>query len=99
MGKVGDPVALHLEIDRDGRAAQPGVGGGGGVRVCQPAQPGDIPGQLQNAAIVDLVQHGLWSRFLGAATSLPPAPERIYRDWLAASSRSNPYSDLAGVLQ
>src|SRR5450631_487813 len=86
MGEISDPVALHLEIDRDGRAAQLGVGGGAGVRIGQPTQPGNIPGQLQNPAIVDLVQHGLKVAVVGAAASLPPASERIYRDWLALAS-------------
>src|ERR1700687_1818455 len=87
MGEVGDPVAIHLEVDREVRAAQLGMGGSAGIGVGKPSQPGNIPGQLQNSAVVDLVQHGFKAAIMGAAASLPPAPERIYRDWLALASR------------
>ena len=58
MGEVGDLVAVHLEVDGHGRAAQLGMGGGAGVRRVQPPDPGDVAGQFQNSAVVDLVQHG-----------------------------------------
>ena len=50
-------VAVHLEVDRDGRAAQLGVGGGAGVGVGQPADAGDIARQLEDPLVVDVVQH------------------------------------------
>ena len=59
MGEVGDGVAVHLEVDGDGRAAQLGMRGRRGVGLLEPAQPGDIAGQLQNSAVVDVVQHGV----------------------------------------
>src|SRR5256885_1894442 len=56
MGKVGDGVAVHLQVDGDGRAAQLGMGGGGGVGLLEPAQPGDVAGQLQDPGVVAVVQ-------------------------------------------
>ncbi len=58
MGEIGDGIAFHLEIDRDRRAAQLGVRGRGRIRLRQPADPGDIAGELENSAIVDVVEHG-----------------------------------------
>src|SRR5262249_29406711 len=55
-------VALHLEIDGNGRAAEFGMGGRGGVGIVEAAEPGNIPGQLENSAVVDLVQHELRQR-------------------------------------
>src|SRR5260370_832733 len=74
MGEIGDPVAVHLEIGGDGRAAQLGVGGGGGVRIGEPSQPGNIPGQLQNSAIVDLVQHCFKSQLSARLPHCHPRP-------------------------
>src|SRR5205085_11210457 len=62
MGKVGDDGTLHFEIDLDGRTAELGVGGGAGIGVRQPPQPGDIAGQFDDALIVDVVQHVKRSR-------------------------------------
>jgi len=58
VGKVRDRVAVHLEVDRDGRSAELGMGRGAGVGTFKPAQPGNTPRQFQNPAVVDLVQHG-----------------------------------------
>ena len=59
MGEIGDGVALHREVDRDGRAAQLGMGG----RAWRPgvaSRPsrGMFAGELEDPLIVDLVDHG-----------------------------------------
>jgi hypothetical protein len=59
VGEVGDLVAGHLEVDGHGRTAQLGMSRGAGVRGIQPAQPGDIAGQFDDSAVVDLVEHAL----------------------------------------
>ncbi len=61
MGEVGNGVAVHLQIDGDGRAAKLGMGGCAGVGRRQPAKTGDVAGQLQDAAVVDVVEHGALS--------------------------------------
>src|SRR4029077_19932124 len=50
-------VAVHFQIDGDGRAAELGMGGGAGVGVVEPPDPRDRPGELDDAAIIDLVEH------------------------------------------
>src|SRR6266516_4271249 len=62
MGEVGDRVAVHLEVDGNGRAAKLGMGGRGGVGIVEAAEPGNIPGQFENSAVVNLVQHELRRR-------------------------------------
>ena len=57
MGKIGDDRPVHFEVDLDGRAAQFGMRGGAGVGGGQPAKPGDIAGQFDDALVVDVVQH------------------------------------------
>ena len=57
MGEVGHGVAVHLQIDGDGRAAQPRKRGRRGVGIGQPADPRDGARKLDNAAIIDLVEH------------------------------------------
>ena len=86
MGEVGDLIAVHLEVDRDGRAAQLGMGGGGGVGVGEPPEPGNVPGQLENSAVVDVVEHGSEVAVAGAAG-------------LDCYLRPNEYIGLAGAAQ
>src|SRR6201992_2581543 len=57
MGEVGDHRAVHLEVDLDGRAAQFGMRRGAGIGVGEPAQAWDVPGQLDDALVVNVVQH------------------------------------------
>jgi hypothetical protein len=57
MGEVGHLAVFHLEIDGDGRAAELGMRGRGGVRVGKPAEAGNIARQLQDPTVVDVVQH------------------------------------------
>src|SRR5262249_13678841 len=64
MGEVGDGVALHLQVDRNRRAAKFGMGSRSRVRVVDPAQSWNIPGQFEDAAVVDLVQHALRKRLV-----------------------------------
>src|SRR5690242_10983674 len=71
MREVGDGVALHLEVDLHGRAAQLGMGGGGGIRVRQPSEARNIPGQLDDPLVIDVVQHVMESN-----TYLPDRPWR-----------------------
>ena len=87
MGEVGDRVALHLEVDGHGRAAELGMGGRRRIGVAEPAQPGDIPGELKDAAVVDLVQHDVRWLFAGPATRLRRPGERIYMVRLAGARR------------
>ena len=54
--KALDPVAVELEVDGDGRAAQLGMGGRRGVGVGQPLGARDVGGKLQDALVVDLAQ-------------------------------------------
>src|SRR3954464_13030914 len=71
MGEVGDLVALHLEVDLDGRSAQFGMGGRGGIGVRQPSEARNIPGQFDDPLVVDVVQHVMESN-----TSAPDRPWR-----------------------
>ena len=87
MGEVGDLVAGHLEVDRHGRAAQLGMGGGAGVRRVQPAQPGDIAGQFEDSAVVDLVEHGLRLAVLGAGNLIAPTAAMEYIGNLPAGAK------------
>src|ERR1051326_6375215 len=57
VGEIGDDVALHLQVGGDGRAAQLGVRARGRVRLLQPPEARNRGRKLQNAAIVDLVEH------------------------------------------
>ena len=57
MGEIRDRVAVHLEVDRDRRAAQFRVRGRRGVRPFQPADPRNSSGQFQDPAIIDVIQH------------------------------------------
>src|SRR5579863_2063516 len=65
MGKIADEGTVHLEVDLDGRAAQLGMRGGGGVRGGEPAKPRYITGQFDDALVVDVVQHRSISRGAG----------------------------------
>src|SRR5690349_16590081 len=71
MGEVGDGISGHLEIDLDGRAAQLGVSGGGGIGVRQPSEARNIPGEFDDPLVVDVVQHVMES-----STSAPDRPWR-----------------------
>src|SRR5690348_16796094 len=57
MGEVSDHGAIHLEVDLDRRATEFGVGRGAGIGVGKPAQTWDVPGQLDDALVVDVIQH------------------------------------------
>ena len=57
MGEIGDRAAVHLEVDRDGRAAQLGMGGGAGVGGRKPAEAGNIARQFQDFRVVNVVEH------------------------------------------
>ena len=57
MGEIGHLVAVHLQIDGDGRAAEPRKGGRRGVRIGEPSDPRDVAGQFNDAAIIDVVEH------------------------------------------
>ena len=59
VGEVRDRVAVHLEVDRDRRAAQFRVRGRRGVRLFQPADPRNCSGQFQDPAIIDVIQHAI----------------------------------------
>ena len=74
MGEIRDGIAVHLDVDRHGRAAQLGVRGRGRVRVRQAADSRNVSGEFENFAVVDVVDHvarasrrGEWRPF-----SLPP---------------------------
>ena len=62
MGEVGDDGAVHLEVDLDGRSAQLGMGGCAGVGGGKPAQSRNIPRQLDDPLVVNVVQHVARSR-------------------------------------
>jgi hypothetical protein len=57
MGEVGHGIAVHLEVDGHGRAAQLGMGGSAAMRVRHAANPGDGPCKFQNPGVVDVIQH------------------------------------------
>ena len=56
-----------LEVDRHGRAAELGMGRRAGVGVRQPAEARNVGGELEDAAVVDLVQHPTCKLADGAA--------------------------------
>src|SRR4029077_11113079 len=72
-------VAVHFQIDGDGRAAELGMGGGAGVGVVEPPDPRDRPGELDDAAIIDLVEHCRTADLPGRALvyCLPPPIDYI----------------------
>src|ERR1700683_1699599 len=57
MSKVGHRVAVHLQIDRNGRSAQPGMRGRGGAGIGEAADSRNRPRKLDNSSVVDFVQH------------------------------------------
>src|SRR5689334_15637265 len=57
MGEFRDGVAVHLEVDLHGRAAQLGMRGGGSIWVGQATEARNIPRQLDDPLVVDVVQH------------------------------------------
>src|SRR5882757_2962683 len=57
MGKVGNHRPVHLEVDLDGRTAQLGMRRGAGVGGGEASEPGYVAGQLDDALVVDVVQH------------------------------------------
>src|ERR1700754_227778 len=57
MGEVGDHRPVHPQVDLDRRSAQLGVSGGTCVGVGEPAQAWNIPGQLDDAIVVNVIQH------------------------------------------
>src|SRR3569623_1260002 len=61
MREVGDGDTIHLQIDLHSRAAQLGVRRGGCIGIGQPAQTGDVAGQLDDPFVVDVVQHVMGS--------------------------------------
>src|SRR3954454_24061146 len=60
MGEIRDYGAVHLDIDLDRGTAQLGVRRGTGVGIGQPTEPWNIAGELDDALVVDVVQHDLW---------------------------------------
>ena len=57
MGEIDHPTVLDAKIDHDRRAAEPRMRLGGGVRICEPPEPGNIRRQLEDTPIVDVVDH------------------------------------------
>jgi hypothetical protein len=57
MGEIGDERPIHFQIDRDGRAAQLGMGGRRGVGRGEASEPGNIARQVQDSAVVNVVKH------------------------------------------
>src|SRR5258705_3935922 len=57
MGKIGDHRPVHFEVDFDGRTAQLGMRRGAGVGGGEASEPGYVAGQLDDALVVDVVQH------------------------------------------
>ena len=57
MGEIRDPPVLHTKIDCHRRAAQARVRFGAGVWVREPSEPRNVARELEDASIVDLVDH------------------------------------------
>ena len=57
MGEINDLTVLENEIHCHGRAAEPGMGRGGGVWVRQPTKMRDFRRELQNPFVVDIIHH------------------------------------------
>src|SRR4051794_29253172 len=57
MREIGDNRSVHFEVDLDRRSAQLGMRRGAGIGGVKPAEPGDIAGQLDDALVVNVVQH------------------------------------------
>ena len=57
MGEIDHPSVLDAKVDYDRRAAKPRMRLGGGVRICEPPEPGNIRRQLEDTPIVDVVDH------------------------------------------
>src|SRR5215470_8888026 len=62
MCEVGDDRAVHLEVDLYGRSAQFRMRGGAGVGIGKPPQSRNIPRQLDDPLVVNVVQHEAKSR-------------------------------------
>src|ERR1700760_538071 len=77
MGEVGDDRAIHLEVDFHGRSAQFGVGGRAGVGGRKPAQSRNIPRQLDDPLVVNVIQHE-------ARSPMPPCL-RALGGWCSSS--------------
>jgi len=58
MGEIGHCVAVHLQVDGYRRAAELRQRGCRGVGVRKPPDPRDRAGKLDNAFVIDLVEHG-----------------------------------------
>ena len=57
MGEIDHPSILDAQVDHDRRTAEPGMSLGGRVGMGEPPKPGNIRRQLENAPIVDVVDH------------------------------------------
>src|SRR5690242_7088007 len=79
MGEVGHHRPVHLEVDLDRGSAEFGMGGRAVIGVWQAARMGDVPGEFDDALVVDVVQHEArsWRR------NPPSALQRPWRVGLA----------------
>ena len=57
MGEIRDPPVLHTKVDGHGRTAKPRMRFRAGVWLGEPPEPGNIARELEDAPIVDLVDH------------------------------------------
>jgi len=57
MGKINHTPVLDAEVDHHRRTAQPRVRLGAGVWVREPPKPRNVARELEDALIVDLVDH------------------------------------------
>ena len=69
VGEIGHHLAVHLDVDGHGRAAEFGMGGGACIGILQAAEARYGAGQRQDAAVIDVVQHG--SSYIGRLAALP----------------------------
>ena len=56
MGEIGDGIAIHLQVDGDGRAAELRMGGGAGVGRVEAADAGDVAGEFEDTGVVDVIR-------------------------------------------
>ena len=73
MGEIGDHVAVHLQVDRHRRAAEPRMRRRASHPASgKPAEPRNRAGEFEDALVVDVVEHEHGN--IGDSSRSPPLP-------------------------
>src|SRR6516165_5909854 len=83
MGEIRHLVAVHFEVDGDGRTAQTRMGRRGCVRVGKAPNPRNRARKFDDAAVINLVEH---AKILNSGPAVLPAEPYIGTGWARRES-------------